>query len=94
MSICCELWEKAGHNKFVYFADFPDYDEKYLQESMIEYPVSFNGKVRFKLPLPADMLTPEIEQAVINNELSAKWLQDKQPKKIIIVPGRIINVVV
>ncbi len=89
-----ELWALAGHHKSIYFAEFPDYDEKYLQESMVEYPVSFNGKVRFKLSLPADMPKENIENTVVNHEFSAKWLQDKTPKKIIVVPGRIINVVV
>ena len=89
-----ELWHLAGHNKSIYFAEFPEYNEKYLQESMVEYPVSFNGKVRFKLPLPADMDKSAIEETVIGHELSAKWLQGKQPKKVIVVPGRIINVVV
>ncbi len=89
-----ELWALAGHPKSIYFAEFPDYDEKYLQESMVEYPVSFNGKVRFKIPIAADKAAKEIEEIVLTHELSKKWLQGKTPKKIIVVPGRIINVVV
>ncbi len=89
-----ELWHLAGHNNSIYFANFPEYNEKYLQESMVEYPVSFNGKVRFKISLPSEMSVPEIEKAVLNNELSGKWLQNKEVKKIIVVAGKIINIVI
>jgi len=89
-----EFWHLSGHKNSIYFTDFPEYDEKYLQESMVKYPVSFNGKVRFKLSLPSGMSVPDIKKAVINNELSGKWLQNKEVKKIIVVPGRIINIVI
>ena len=64
-----------------------------MQDSF-DYPVSFNGKLRFKLNLPLDMPAPEIERAVLTDPAAEKWLSGKQPKKIIIVPGKIINVVV
>lgn len=89
-----ELWEKLGHSQSVYQATFPKYDEKYLQDSSFEYPVSFNGKVRFKLELPVDMSEEQIKEVVVSHENSAKWLQGKTPKKIIVVKNRIINVVV
>jgi len=89
-----ELWQLSGHKNSIYFAKFPEYDEKYLQESMVEYPVSFNGKVRFKLSLPSGMPEDDIKNTVINNELSEKWLKGKEVKKIIVVPGRIINIVI
>ncbi len=89
-----ELWHLLGHDDYIYHTKFPDYDEKYLKEDTYEYPVSFNGKMRFKLQLPLDMSREEIEQAVLTHEKSQKWLAGKQPKKIIIVPRKIINVVV
>lgn len=89
-----ELWKFAGHKQSIYFTKFPDFDETYLEESFVEYPVSFNGKTRFKLSLPADMPKNEIEETVMEHQYSEKWLQGKQPKKVIVVPGRIINIVV
>ena len=65
-----------------------------LVENTFEYPVSFNGKTRFMKELPVDMPDNEIERAVLDDERTAKWLENKQVRKIIIVPGRIINVVI
>ena len=62
-------------------------------ETSFDYPVSFNGKVRFNISLPLDLNNDEIEQAIINNEKTAYYLQGNKPKKIIVVPGKIINVV-
>ncbi len=89
-----ELWHKAGHNTTVIDADFPLHDEKYLKEDEIEYPVSFNGKTRFKLMLPADASKEDIEAEVLKHEKSEKYLEGKTPKKVIVVPKRIINIVV
>jgi leucyl-tRNA synthetase len=89
-----ELWHRAGNNTSVVDIDFPEYQEKYLKESTLTYPVSFNGKMRFKLDLPADISKEEVEKIVLNHEKSQKWLGDKPPKKIIFVPKKIINVVV
>ena len=89
-----ELWHKLGHTESVYNAVFPEYDEKYLVENTFEYPVSFNGKMRFKIELPLDMPVPEIEKAVLEANESAKWLEGKTPRKLIVVQGRIINVVI
>ena len=88
-----ELWHAAGNTSTVIDATFPTYDEKYLKEDEIEYPVSFNGKTRFKLKLPADASKDEIEAAVMGHENAQKYLEGKTPKKVIIVPKRIINIV-
>lgn len=89
-----ELYEALGYTEGVLKASFPEAIDAYLVESRFSYPVSFNGKTRFMLELPLDMAVSDMEQAVLSHELSAKWLEGKKPKKIIIVPKRIINVVV
>lgn len=89
-----ELWSAFGHDNTIADAKWPELNEEYLKEDQIEYPVSFNGKMRFKLSLPADMSPKEIEKIVVKNELALKWLDGKTPKKVIVVPKRIINVVV
>ncbi len=88
-----ELWEKLGHNQSVSKAQFPTFDEKYIIEDEIEYPVSFNGKVRFKLAASTQLSPQEVEALVVSNEQTHKWLEGKTPKKIIVVPKRIVNVV-
>ena len=88
-----ELWEMSGHNESITYAHLPDYKGEYLMETSFDYPVSFNGKVRFNISLPLDLNNDEIEQAIINNEKTAYYLQGNKPKKIIVVPGKIINVV-
>ncbi|MFD0861067.1 leucine--tRNA ligase [Sungkyunkwania multivorans] len=88
-----ELWERLGHSKSIATAPFPQFDEKYLVESSKEYPISFNGKMRFKLELPLDMSKEEIEKAVMAHEKTQAQLQGRQPKKVIVVPGKIVNVV-
>lgn len=89
-----ELWSKMGNSTSIFDAKFPNYDEKYLKESTYEYPVSFNGKVRFKLEMNINTSNEEIESKVLSHEKSKKWLKGKSPKKIIIVPNRIINIVI
>ncbi len=89
-----ELWRELGEENSIVLAAFPRFNEDYLIESQIEYPVSFNGKMRFKLPLAADMPKEEIEKAVLAHESSQKWLEGKTLRKIIIVPKKIINIVV
>ncbi|MDO4881394.1 MAG: leucine--tRNA ligase [Capnocytophaga sp.] len=89
-----ELWKNLGNTESITYAPYPTHDEKYLQEDSKEYPVSFNGKVRFKRAFPTDMPAPEIEQAILADPQTLEQLQGKTPKKIIVVPGRIINVVV
>ncbi|MCF8234112.1 MAG: leucine--tRNA ligase [Bacteroidales bacterium] len=89
-----ELWSKLGHRPSIAIIAFPDYKEEYIKENTFEYPVSFNGKLRFKLELPLDISKEDAEKAVLQAEGAQKWLAGKQPKKIIFVPKRIINVVV
>ncbi len=89
-----ELWSLYGHDTSISLENFPVADESYLQEDTFEYPVSFNGKLRFKIKLPLDMQEQEIKNAVTSNPQAAKWIADKQIKKIIVVKGKIINVVI
>ncbi len=89
-----ELWHLLGNKESINFAQFPTFNPEYLVENSFAYPVSFNGKMRFTIEFPLDMDAKEMEQAVAAAPESAKWLEGKQPKKIIIVKGRIINVVV
>ena len=88
-----ELWKRLGNAESITYALYPIHEEKYLQEDSKEYPVSFNGKVRFKRAFPTDMPIAEIEQAILADPQTAEQLQGKAPKKIIVVPNRIINVV-
>jgi leucyl-tRNA synthetase len=89
-----ELWEKLGHKQSVSRESFPVVNEAHLVESSHKYPVSFNGKMRYTLELPLDMSKEEVEKTVLTHELSAKWLEGKTPKKVIVVPKKIVNVVV
>lgn len=88
-----ELWSLSGHKETVEFAPYPTYIEEYTKESAFEYPVSFNGKVRFKISLPIDINAEEAQKAVESAPEAQKWL-DKPIKKFIFVPKRIINIVV
>jgi leucyl-tRNA synthetase len=88
-----ELWEIYGNGRSISSQEFPVADETYLQEDAFEYPVSFNGKLRFKLLLPLDMPAGEVEKAVLGDPQSKKWTEGKQINKIVYVPSRIINVV-
>ncbi len=89
-----ELWEKLGNSDSVTTQEWPVFDETHLVESEIHYPVSFNGKMRFKITLPADFTKEQVEEAVLAYEKTAQYLPDGKPKKMIVVPGRIVNVVV
>ena len=88
-----ELWSAFGHNTSISTVDFPVFEASHLVESSKEYPVSFNGKMRFKLELPLDMPKDEMEKIVMAHEKTQAQLQGCEPKKIIIVPGKIINIV-
>lgn len=89
-----ELWQKLGNNESVTLQAFPKFEAKYLVESSHKYPVSFNGKMRFMLELPLDLSKEEIEKTVMEHEESKKWLDGKTPKKVIIVPKKIVNIVI
>ncbi|WP_276495993.1 leucine--tRNA ligase [Pontibacter litorisediminis] len=89
-----ELWQQLGHTESISYAEFPQWKEEYLVENTFEYPVSVNGKMRAKLTFALDAPREEIEKAVLAEEQVTKFFDGKAPKKIIIVPNKIINVVV
>ena len=88
-----ELWKRLGNTESVTYAPYPVHEDKYLQEDSKEYPVSFNGKVRFKRAYATSMTPAEIEQAILADPQTAEQLQGNTPKKVIVVPNRIINIV-
>lgn len=88
-----ELWKRLGNAESVTYAPYPVHEDKYLQEDSKEYPVSFNGKVRFKRAYATSMTPAEIEQAILADPQTAEQLQGNTPKKVIVVPNRIINIV-
>ena len=91
--VCEELWSLLGNAGSIDFAPFPALNEAYLVEDEIEYPVSFNGKMRFKLSLSAELSKEEIEEIVMKDEKVIQQLDGAKPKKIIVVPKKIINIV-
>ena len=91
--VCEELWSLLGNAESIDFAPFPALNEAYLVEDKIEYPVSFNGKMRFKLSLSAELSKEEIEEIVMKDEKVIQQLNEAKPKKIIVVPKKIINIV-
>ncbi|WP_298246727.1 leucine--tRNA ligase [uncultured Christiangramia sp.] len=88
-----ELWEKLGNAESITTAEYPEYEEKFLVESTKNYPVSFNGKMRFTMELPMDMSREEIEKNVLNDDRTKNQLDGSTPKKVIVVPGKIVNIV-
>ncbi|WP_203294679.1 leucine--tRNA ligase [Luteirhabdus pelagi] len=88
-----ELWEKLGHNGSISKVAFPKFEEKHLVESSKEYPISFNGKMRFTMELPLDMSKDDIEAAVMAHEKTEQYLEGRTPKRVIVVPGKIVNIV-
>ena len=88
-----ELWHLLGHNETIEYVPFPKFNEEYIKENTFEYPVSFNGKTRFKIELPRDMSKADVETAVLAAEEAQKWTDGFVVKKIIVVPNRIVNVV-
>ena len=91
--ICEELWQILGHSSSIEHVKFPELNEKYLIEDEIEYPVSFNGKMRFKISLPSNLTAPQIEEIIMRDERTLKQLEGKSVKKSIIIPKKIINIV-
>ena len=87
------LYRALGNSGSIVDAEWPQFEEKYLVESVTKYPVSFNGKVRFTLEIAASATPQEVETAALSAPEAAKWLEWKQPKKVIVVPGRIVNIV-
>ena len=88
-----ELWAQLGHSGSISIVSFPVCEEKYLVESEKEYPVSFNGKMRFTIKLPLDLTVPQIQEIIMADERTIKQLEGRIPNKVIIVPGKVINLV-
>lgn len=89
-----ELWHVLGNIMTVCDAQWPVCNESYLIENTATYVVSFNGKARFNLELPSDMSASEVEKVALAHETSAKWMEGKTPKKVIVVPKKIVNIVI
>lgn len=89
-----ELWTILGQKESIIKATFPAFKEEYLVESSHEYPVSINGKMRAKLTLPLSLTKEEIEKAAMEDSTVQKWVEGKAPKKVIVIPGKIVNIVV
>lgn len=89
-----ELWETMGHRTSVCDARWPQFNEEYLKEDTVNYTVSVNGKARFNLEFPADADPATIESTVLANENALKWTEGKTPRKVIIVPKKIVNIVI
>ncbi len=89
-----ELWSLLGHKETITYATFPEWKEEHLVEDEFEYPISVNGKTRFKINLPLNITKEEIERQVLAAEDMQKWTNGVAPKKVIVVPGRIVNIVV
>lgn len=88
-----EFWHRLGNEGSVVDAPWPEYDESALVEDTVKYPVSFNGKTRFFIEAPASASKDEVEKLALGDANADKWLEGKTPKKIIVVPGRIVNIV-
>jgi leucyl-tRNA synthetase len=89
-----ELWSLLGNKKTLAYKPWPEVNEEYLKESVFEYPVSFNGKVRFKIELPVNMEREEIIKNVLADERAKKWLATGTLTNVIVVPNRIVNIVI
>ena len=89
-----ELWHVLGHDTTVCDAQWPTWNEDYLKESTVKYTVLFNGKPRYNIEVPAGTAQDEVQRIALSDEGAARWLDGKQPKKVIVVPNKIVNVVV
>ena len=88
-----ELWSQLGNSTSISTVNFPKFEAKYLVESSKNYPISFNGKMRFTMELPMDMSKDAIEAAVMAHKKTQEQLAGRTPKKVIVVPGKIVNIV-
>jgi leucyl-tRNA synthetase len=89
-----ELWSLLGHSNSIIYATFPEFKEEFLIENNHEYPVSINGKMRAKLTLPLSLSREEVEKAALEDATVLKWTEGNPPKKVIVVPGKIVNIVI
>ena len=92
--MCEEIWKTLGHAGSISGVAYPEFDESYLVEDSISYPISFNGKTRMNIDLGADLSKEEVEKLVLANEDVIERLEGATPKKVIVVPKRIVNIVV
>ena len=89
-----EMYHRLGGEGSVVDAPWPEYDEKYLVEDSVKYPVSFNGKVRFTIEVPAGTDRDAVRDLALADKQAGRWLDGKTPKKVIVVPGKIVNIVI
>ncbi len=89
-----EFWHQLGHEGSVSDSEWPKWNEEALKEDTVKYPVQFNGKMRFNIEVPAGSDKAAVEAAVLADPAAEKWLEGKTPKKVIVVPGRIVNIVI
>jgi leucyl-tRNA synthetase len=89
-----ELWELLGHQSSVHLSGWPESNDKWLVEDSVTYPVAFNGKTRFTVELPAETDKKAVEEMVMADEQTAPYLEGKTIRKVIVVPGRMVNIVV
>ena len=89
-----ELWQACGERESITKASFPQWNEAFIRESEVVYPVAFNGKTRYQIQVPIDMSQQEVQALALAHEEASKWLNGTAPKKVIVVPGRMVNVVV
>jgi leucyl-tRNA synthetase len=92
--LCEELWQELGGEGSVHHSAYPQYDEAYLKEDSIEYPISVNGKKRDAVMIPSDATKEEAEAIALGLENIQKWIEGKEVRKVIFVPGRMINIVI
>jgi leucyl-tRNA synthetase len=92
--VCEELWEAIGNSGSICDAQWPEWNEEYLKENSVNYTISFNGKARFNMEFPVDATNDAIQAAVLADERAQKWTEGKTPKKVIVVPKKIVNVVI
>ena len=88
-----EIWKELGHKDGISYVAFPEFKEEYLKEDAFEYPIMINGKMRTKISFAMDEPKDNIEKSVLADEVVQKWLEGKSPKKVIVVPKKIVNVV-
>ena len=89
-----ELWHVLGHDTTVCDAQWPKWNEEYLKESTVKYTVLFNGKPRFNIQVPAGTGNDEVQRLALTDAAAEKWVAGKTPKKVIVVPNKIVNVVI
>jgi len=88
------LWHELGNDDSVHHSEYPKFEAKFIKEDSKEYPISVNGKKRDAIQIPSDATKEEIEKIALASENVQKWIEGKQVRKVIVVPGRMVNIVV